>query len=375
MTDLVHETISEEVKEKNKSFHKKLMSEMYFNSSFTGDVISFDWVDEIEKACPYIDIIVRRPKIALIQEENVVQIEKSKRINVASIKDLSRHTENINKFDKKTDSVEPSKILDIRNEETYNIYENRFLYTLIHQLNSFIMKKEDLLKNFQISDDKVLEYGANTQTPTEKVRIELKITSEALPTAQVDNSMKEQLKEIKTRLKKIKEYISSWQRSDMMKSLDAAHVSFINPPIKKTNIILKNPNFRIAVKLWEFINTYEENEDKKENLDSDGNDVVRAFLDHSFLIDYCVLDSMVSSKREQRKRMANYALLLLTEEIKRTVSLLLSTGVKITDEELLRIIAKEIKREKSERLVGVDDVKKKFKNAMEEYLERTQEYL
>ena len=140
MVDLFDTTVSEEIKEKNKVFSKKLTSEMFYNSSYTGDLIAFDWVDEIEKACPYIDIIVRRPKIALVQEENVVKIEKSKRINVSSIKDLSRHTENINKFDKKTDSVEPSKILDIRNEETYNIYEIRFLYTLIYQLVRFVMK-------------------------------------------------------------------------------------------------------------------------------------------------------------------------------------------------------------------------------------------
>ena len=377
MVDLFDTTVSEEIKEKNKVFSKKLTSEMFYNSSYTGDLIAFDWVDEIEKACPYIDIIVRRPKIALVQEENVVKIEKSKRINVSSIKDLSRHTENINKFDKKTDSVEPSKILDIRNEETYNIYENRFLYTLINQLERFVMKKEELLNNFQICDDKTLEYGANTQTKKERIRIELKITSESLPTAQVDNDIKDQIKEIKKRLKRIKEYISSWQRSDMMKALDAAHVSFINPPIKKTNIILKNPNFRLAVKLWEFIMMYDykNNDNEKDNLDSDGNDILRSFLDHAFLIDFCVLDSMAPSKREQRKNLSKYAILLLTEEIKKTVSLLLSTGIKITDEELLQLIAKEIKDEKKERLVGVDDVKKKFKNAMEEYLERTQEYL
>ena len=34
-----------------------------------------------------------------------------------------------------------------------------------------------------------------------------------------------------------------------------------------------------------------------------------------------------------------------------------------------------LKDDKSDRLVGADDVKKKFKSAMDEYIERTQEYL
>lgn len=367
--------VEKDVKDRTDIFLKKLGSEMFFKSDYEGNLVSFDWVDIIEEACPYIDIIVRQPKIALIREENTVKIEKSKKITVASIKDLSKHTEYINKIDKKTKSVEPKKILDVRNEETYNIYENRFLYTLIDSLLKFVLEKEQLLNNFELSDDKVLEYSAKTVTDFEKIDIELKVTSETLPTAKVDKKIKDEIKKIKARIKRIKEYISSWQRSEMYKALDKAHVSFIKPPIKKTNIILKNPNFRIAVKLWEYLLKFEDDEDKKENDTDNGNDVLKGFLDHSFLIDYLVLDSLVPSKREQKKKMAKNAVLLLTEEIRRIVDLLLSAGIEITDEELLNMIAKEIKKDKSERLVGIDDVKKKFKNAMEEYLERAQEYL
>ena len=367
--------VEKDVKDRTDIFLKKLGSEMFFKSDYEGNLVSFDWVDIIEEACPYIDIIVRQPKIALIREENTVKIEKSKKITVASIKDLSKHTEYINKVDKKTKSVEPKKILDVRNEETYNIYENRFLYTLIDSLLKFVLEKEELLNNFELSDDKVLEYSAKTVTDFEKIDIELKVTSETLPTAKVDKKIKDEIKKIKARIKRIKEYISSWQRSEMYKALDKAHVSFIKPPIKKTNIILKNPNFRIAVKLWEYLLKFEDDENKKENDTDNGNDVLKGFLDHSFLIDYLVLDSLVPSKREQKKKMAKNAVLLLTEEIRRIVDLLLSAGIEITDEELLNMIAKEIKKDKSERLVGIDDVKKKFKNAMEEYLERAQEYL
>lgn len=367
--------VDKEIKKKSDIFLEKLNSDMYFKSDYEGNLVSFDWVDEIENACPYIDIIVRQPKIALIREENTVKIEKSKKITVASIKDLSKHTEYINKVDKKTSSVEPKKILDVRNEETYNIYENRFLYTLIDSLLKFVLEKEKLLNNFELSDEKVLEYSGKTVTDYEKLNIELKISSETLPSAKVDKKIKEEIKKIKARIKRIKEYIGSWQKSEMYKALEKAHVSFIKPPIKKTNIILKNPNFRIAVKLWEYLLKFEEDEDKKENTESDGNDVLKGFLDHSYLIDYFVLDSFVPSKREQKKRMADNAVLLLREEIRRIIDLLISLGIEITDEELLNMIAKELRKDKNERLVGVDDVKKKFKNAMEEYLERTQEYL
>lgn len=369
--------VNEEKQKKSKTFLNKLESDMHFNSDYTGDLLSFDWLDEIEKACPFIDIIVRIPKIALIREEEVVKIEKSKKITVASVKDLTKHTHYINKVDKKTDNVEPKKILDVRSEETFNIYENRFLYTLINDMDKFIYEKEKLLDNFVVRDNKSLEYTASTVTTNEKVNVEVKVVSESLPTSKVDNDIKEELKSIKARLKRVKEYIGSWQKSEMIKSLEKAHVPFINPPIKKTNLILKNPNFRIAVNLWEYLSNYdyEDRDEEKDNIDNDGNDILKGFLDHSFLIDYFVMDSMTAYKREQKKNMSKYAVILLTEEIRRIVSLLLSSGYKITDEELLNMIAKEINKEKSERLVGVDDVKKKFKSALDEYLERVQDYL
>ena len=368
---------SEDRKKKSQMFLKKLESDLYFKSDYSGKLLSFDWLDKIEEACPFIDIIIRIPKIAIIREEEIVKVERAKNITVASIKNLSKHTEYINKVDKKTSDVEPNKILNIRNEETYNIYENVFLYTLVRDMDKFRASREKLLDNFELRDNKLLEYTASTSTPNEKVNIVLKLMSESLPISKIDDELKEELKAIKLRLKRVKEYLGSWEKSEMIKALNKAHVSFIKPPIKKTNLILKNPNFRVAVSLWEFLNNYdlEKKEDDRENPDQNSSDILRGFIDHSFLIDYFVMDSMTSYKREQKKNMAKYAVILLTEEIRRVVSLLLSSGYKITDEELLEIIAQEINREKNERFAGADDVKKKFKSALDEYLERVQDYL
>ena len=358
------------------SFLNKLESDMFFDSSFTGDLLAFEWVDMIEDACPYIDLIVRNPKVALIKEENVVLIEKSKKIDVTSVKDLAKHTERINKYDRRTDSVEPKKILDIRNEETFNTYENRFLYTVVKMTIKFVHKKERLLKKFELKDNKVLEYSSKTRTTSDKVNIELKITSETIPNDDVDNNIMNRIKEIKKRIKRIKEYLASWERSPMIKELDAARVHLMEPPIRKTNVILKNPNFQVAVKLWEYLYKYdlEEREAEEESLDGKGGNVLLGFLDHAFLIDYFVMNSFATSKREQKSKMAGYALLLLTEEIRRIMELLKSAGFNLSEEDLLKMIAKELKKD-HERLVGVDDVKKKFKSAMSEYLERTQDYL
>jgi len=367
----------EKLAEKSELFMQNVTSDMSFKSEVTNDSMSFDWVNEIEFSCPYIDNIVRNPKVALIKEEEVVKIEKARKITVASVKDLSKHTHFIEKIDRTTNEVRPSKILIEHHEETFNTYENRFIYTLIDNLLKFIMRKEVALENFKTKNDKVLEYAASTNNGYEKVNVELKISSKEMPKGSKENDFQKELDDLKKRVKKMKDYIASWKRSEMLKSLEKAHVAFVVSPIKKTNMILKNPNFQIAMKLWDFLQTYDydDTDGSKDGLDTTGNDVLKGILDESFLIDYCVFDSISSSKREQKEKLSKYAVIMVKKEIQRAVSLLLNCGIKITDEEIIAMITSEIKNEKEKRAIGSTDIKKKFQSAMDEYLERTQDYL
>ena len=373
LENLVDETLNEN----SKVFLKNTNSDMHFKSDFLGDSLSFEWMDEMEKACPFIDIIVRNPKMALVQEEMVVKVEKAKKITVASVKDLARHTNYISKLNEKTKDIEPKKILDIRNEETYNIYENRFLYSLIYTMNKFILEKEDLLNELEVNNKKVLEYKADTTTLKEKVDISLKITSTSIPNDDTNKNIEEEIENIKQRIKRVKEYITSWQRSEMVKALDKAHITLINSQVKKTNIILKNPNFQIAVKLWDYLRNYYLNDTKnlKENFDTDGNNIIKVFLDRSFLMNYFVLDSIAASKKEQKEKLSKYAILMCAEEIDKIISLLMSLGIKIDEHEFMRFISDEIKKQKKIQSSGSDAVKRKFKKEMDEYMERIKDYL
>ena len=374
--NIVEET-DEIVKKKQNKFLKSIESNMYFKSTFSGDSLSFEWLDQIEFSCPYLDIIVRNPKLTLIKEERVVNVEKSKKVTVESIKDLSRHTNYINKYDEETNYVEPSKILNIFNEETFNIYENRFLYTLIKQVETFIFKKEEELKNFKFNDSKLLEYSATSKTDFEKVNIELRLTSESFPNEKPNPKFNDEIKVAKARIKRVKDYIRSWNNSELFKELEKAHITLINPPIKKTNILLKNPNFQIAVRLWDYLQKYDlqERNNQRPDIEQVGKNPLQDFIDHSFLIDFFVLDSISKTKKEQKEKMSKYAILLLTEEIERTIRLLNNMGITVDIESILSMVVKNLKNEKNERLIGVDDVKKKFKNAMDEYLERMQDVL
>jgi len=367
------DTISQEEIEKRDLFLKRIESDMHYTLHQKSDTISFDWLDEIEKACPFIDNIIRHPKVTLVKDERVVEVERAKKITVDSIKDLAKHSNYIT--DVVDDDVKVSKILDVRNEETFNIYENRFLYTLVKELDSFVYDKEKELEDLDLTDEKTLEYNSSTISGMEKIDIELKVTSSKENNLD-DGKLKTLVTKEQDRITRVKEYITSWLRSDVVCELDRMHAPLINPPIKPTNVILKNPNFQIAVKLWEYIRNYGLGDGIiKKEMESDGNKALLGYLDDAFLTSYFVLDSISKRKKEEKEKMLKYAVLLLSEEVYRTMSLLLSHGISITEEELLEALAKLVQKESSNRLIGIEDIKKKFQSEIDEYLERAQKNL
>ncbi len=368
--------ISEDPKSKEKSqlFIKNVNSDMHYKSELSSEGSNFDWLDEIEFALTYIDNIVRSPRVILVSEQEVVKIERAKKITVESVKDLARNTFYIEKIDPKNQDVQPSKILEVHNEESYNTYENRFIYSLIDLMTKFVAKKEKLIDSLENKNKKTLEYTASTNINGEHVDVRVKLNSSLNSKYEKD---KDALKELKERIKKVKQYLSIWNKSELIKSLQKARASFVVPPIKKTNLILKNPNFQIATRLWEFLYSYDlkDHNVEDEGLDTAGTNTLKDILNDSFLTQYFVLDSISDSKKEQKEQLSKYALIMLKQQVERSISLLLNCGVKITDEQILEMVAEVIKNEKNKKTVGKNDVKKKFKSIMDEYLENTQSYL
>ncbi len=379
MANVINHEISDEIKKTNKQFFDKLSSDMHYKNKQNGDSITFDWLDIIDEACPYIDNVVRVPKLILINNAEVELIEKARKITSDSVKDLAKHTHYIDDIDPVTEDVKPSKILNIRSEETYNIYENRFLYTLLYFLTRFVLKKEKELDDLVVDRSRKLEYAGETRIDHEKINIEVVIKATDVSGADIDKELQKELDRVREKIKRIKDYIATWNRSELVKALEKEKVKLINPPIKKTNIILKNPNFQVAVNLWNFLYNYDENaNNKQDGLDSDGNELLKGLLDHSYLIDYYVMESVLRTKKEQKEKLNNYAFMLINEEIKRLIDLLRKCGFKITDEEILEMIAKELSGKdlgQDRSAIANQDIKKKFQSAMDDYLERVKEYL
>lgn len=377
MTKVLGHEIDSEIIEDVEVFLKKMDSQMHFQSNVSGNAMSFEWVDIVETTCPYLDNVVRNPKLLLVTEENIEKIEKTKKVTVETIKNLSKHTYFINKIDAKTGDVEPEKLLDIRGMDTFNTYENRFLYTLLDKLNRFINKRCEELDNLSIDNNKVLEYQGKTVNQSGKIDIKLKLNVNKNFDGEDNSIFAEELNSIKPRIEKIRKYTSIWGKSDFIKGMIKERAAFVKPPFTKTNIILKNPNFQMAMKLWDFLAKYDENSDNPpaNDIDTKGDEIIKGLLDHTFLIDYLTLKAICNTKKEEKEELKKYGVVIINAEIKRIVSLLFNLGIKIDDEDIKALIADTMKEERTKDPAKDKDIKDKFKSAMNEYLERTQDFL
>ena len=369
-------SIDEQFKVKSDNFIKNVKSGMHLKSDLNSDINSLEWLEIIEEVCPYLDNIVRTPKVAFVSESEVTKIEKARKTSVDTVKDLSKHTDYIDKIDPETGDVLPSKLLVVFREETFNTYENRFIYTLILNLLRFLTEKEELLKDLKPRNDKSLEYSASTSNGKEKIKVDVKISTKPTRLSDEDNDLDKEINSVRKRIEKMKKFVNSWLASELITSLQKQHATLVMPPIKKTNLILKNPNFQMATKLWDFLYSVDEEQKKKINgMDSKGDELLRKILDDACLMDYYVLDSISINKKDQKEKLCKYALLMIMNQVQRAIDILLENGIKISEQELFKLLSTELEKKKSISQIGSADIKKKFQKEMDDYLAKASQYL
>ncbi len=298
MSDLKVVDLYENTKSKRiTKFNASLKSDYSLASNYEKVEADFAWLDIMEDTIMYLDNILRNPNRFIINEEEIVKVEQAKRITVDSIKHLAKHTSFIQEIDE-TGDVKPSKILNINKDESFNTYENRFIYTLINNMKLFLeMREKEIYSSSFLKDDKKCEYNASTRVGAEKISVNMVLTS------RVDFSKNDGEKDgltLPQRLEKLKLRISDLTNTQVYVALAKEHVAKVIPPIKKTNLILKNTNFQYAMKLWDYLQAFRGSgsqvvKDKKTIKD---NIAVGQMLNDTFLLSYLAVASVNSHETE-----------------------------------------------------------------------------
>lgn len=216
-------------------------------------VIDMDWVVAFEDALPYIQKAIDEQRRFIKQVENVVRIEKAKKITPDSVKHLAQHTNFIAKVE--NDMVTPNNILTVEREESFEIYENRVLFTLINNALRFVNDKYKNLK--QAPTDTYNEISMKRQLVLNDQRIDFNIEY----VNEVHDTRAEDLDVVDLntlsdfdRVRRIRQTLRDFLSTQLMKALEKS--TPVRPPLQQTNLLKKNPNFKKAVELWNFIESY-----------------------------------------------------------------------------------------------------------------------
>lgn len=359
-------------------FRKNIESTMNYKSNLDIGSLNFDDVETVLNGCIYVDNAVRKPKVLLVNESSVELIEKTKKVSSESVRDLSRNSYYIDDIDMEKGDVRPSRILNVYSAETYNIYENKFIYTVIYFIAKFAMDKEKEFRDLDIDMYRKLSYVGSTNIGSEEINVKLLVSCKDDSLDALSQELKDKIAKAKDQISKIKSYVAAWRRSDMILALEKAKVKLLNPPIKRTNTILKNPNFQESVKLFNFLISYESGKDDlSKDLNSDGNKLLRRMVNHTFLFDYATLKCVSRTMAEQKDKVKDSGLCLLRTEIRELIDILKDSGYKVTKEDLMKILEEELKGTKDNNTANItsNDIKKKFQSSIDDYLERVDDYL
>ena len=342
------------------AFSKRTKSDMVVDLHFDKVEANFEWVELVEESMRYLDNILRNPNRFIINEDEVVKIELAKRVTVDSIKHLARHTNLIQEIDEKNDEVKPSKILNINKEETFNTYENRFIYTLIVNLEIFVNKKKKaLLEGSYLKDDKSIQYKSATLVGQEHVSMELSIKT-SLHNKKEDGS-KNGIS-LAERIDKIEQQIMDLKRTEVFRSLAKAHIALVRSPIKKTNVILKNTNFQYAVILWNYIQDHFNDDNKRSKNDKNYNDEgeLRGFFDETFLLDYLALCTLNKEKYSTKKAKEKV--------MKQVIQKIIDLNASLSEEELKSMVGEQYTLVKHRNNATMDGISAIYRKHIDKYM-------
>ncbi len=331
-------------------------SKVVVDSSFKSIEYDYSWISKIEETLVYLDNIIRNPKRFIMQEEEIVPVEKAKKISQETIKHLAQHTDLIQDVSE-DGTITPSKVLNVNKEESFDMYENRFVISLLNNLNYFFQLRKEVTKSGSFANKKkTMTYTGKTKINKDEVNVTLNLetySSEDLSGVSGGGNIEE-------RLAKIEMVVADFLKTPFCKEL--ANAVPVKSPIRKTNTILKNPNFQKALELWEFIEQYDVKDKKEEDTQDQKVDdlTTKSYLDSAFFMDYIILNIPENRKIKEERVMNRYALKKLMNEF-------LSSNRQYSLKDFKKLLEEEFKEAKKLEEKTDKEIIKKFDNLIKEY--------
>ncbi len=215
-------------------------------------VVDEEWLDIIEETLPSINAIIEKPRRFITTEEEVVPVSLARKISADSVRHLAQNTQFLAPSD--DGGIHPTKILNVSTKETYDLYENRFVYHLIQRLLAFVDKRTDVI--FWSTGNEIcnrFKMHSKIDDAYEQIEytVELSVKNrQSFAENDADN--------VGTfmRIDRVRRLVKSLGKSSFCELMNGC--ATVRSPIQRTNLMTKDPDYRACYKLWQFIERYDE---------------------------------------------------------------------------------------------------------------------
>ncbi len=210
------------------------------------------WLGVIEESLDALNRITEHPRRFVTSNEEVVPVALARKITADSVRHLSMNTQFI--ASSKGGEIQPTKILNVTVEETYDLYENRFIYHLIQRLVTFIDKRTDVIF-WSTGDETCNTLQMHSKVDDAYEQIEYKLEMKVKNTQSFAENDSDNMS-VFMRIDRVRRMVMALRTSafcDLMKGC-----ARVRSPIQRTNTIMKDPDYRVCYRLWQFLESYDE---------------------------------------------------------------------------------------------------------------------
>lgn len=222
------------------------------NNRVLHKVVDERWLTVVEEGLTSIFNIVDKPRRFIATTEEVVPVALARKITADSVRHLSQNTQFITTNAK--GDIQPTKVLNVTTEESFDLYENRFVYHLIQRLFAFVDKRTDVI--FWSTGDETCNtmcMESKIDDAYEEISYKVEMTVKNRQSfADNDNDNMDLFKRI-DRVRRMSRTLRASSFCDIMNGC-----AKVRSPIQRTNLMMKDPDYRNCYKLWQFIESYDE---------------------------------------------------------------------------------------------------------------------
>ena len=263
-------------------------------------VVDETWLTVVEEGIESIFKIVDKPRRFIATKEEVVPVALAKKISADSVRHLSQNTQFI--ATNAAGEMQPTKILNVTTEESYDLYENRFVYHLIQRLFAFVDKRTDVI--FWATGDEtcnVMSMESKVDDAYEQISYKVEMTvknKQSLVENDTDNMS------VFKRIDRVRRMSRVLRQSSFCEIMNGC--AKVHSPIQRTNLMMKDPDYRACYKLWQFIESYDEVgfsiEEQDSAMEFDEEYLLQMYI--NMITNYTVFKSLIESDPRKMNEIA-----------------------------------------------------------------------